>query len=211
MTVSPPPKKAFGSRRVVSTSCCAAAFLTLLGTARAAPAAADGVYGRFGGNIDWSVKVGGLYDTRGIGASGGFSLHYFSLVGVNGDLSSSRDGEAGAPRTSVSLGLELRPLFLPRWALGHQRGPEWLDLALDSVALGFGGYFGLLGEEPHRPRGFTVSTGAGLPLSPSASGPWLEVRAFRRFPDASPGTFRSHNGLFLYLGWHDFAQLGGRS
>lgn len=166
----------------------------------------DGVYGRFRGDTDISLKLGGMLRDEGLSGSVGGSIHYYSLLGVTADYSESLVADAPDAR-SFSAGIEVRPLFLPRWALGLERGPAWLDLALDSLAAGFGAYFSDAELDGENARGVWVSLGAGMPLLASASGPWLEVRALRRFPDQSTA-LDAHNALFVYLSWHHILQLG---
>src|SRR6185436_3896601 len=96
----------------------------------------DGVYGRLRGDTDASLKLGGLISHSQLSASVGASAHYYSLLGITGDYSESLDADAVQLR-SFSLGTELRPLFLPRWLLGKEHGPAWLDLTLDSMCVGF--------------------------------------------------------------------------
>jgi hypothetical protein len=183
----------------------------LLGAGRASaewppPAEDDGVYGRFRGDTDISLKLGGMLRGEGLAGSVGGSVHYYSLLGVTADYSESLASDAPDAR-SVSAGIELRPLFLPRWALGLERGPAWLDLALDSLAAGIGAYFSDAEVDGQNARGMWLSLGAGVPLASCASGPWLEARALRRFPDQS-AALDAHNALFVYLSWHHILQLG---
>lgn len=171
------------------------------------PPESDGVYGRLGGNTDASLKLGGLISQSRVAASVGASAHYYSLLGITGDYSESL-AEDAVQRRSFSVGSELRPLFLPRWLLGKQSGPAWLDLTLDSVCVGFGAYFGKVAAPAEDTRGVWLSFGAGLPVIGRASGPWLELRALRRWPDLAAERAEAHNALFLYLSWHQLVQLG---
>jgi hypothetical protein len=169
----------------------------------------DGVYGRFQGDTDISLKLGGMIRDAGLAGSVGGSVHYYSLFGVTGDYSESLVADSLHAR-SASVGMELRPLFLPRWALGLERGPAWVDLMLDSAALGFGAYFTDAEAQERGSRGAWLSLGVGAPLLASASGPWLELRALRRFPDQNGLGTESHNALLLYLSWHHVLQLAPR-
>lgn len=187
----------------------------LLGTLLARPASAhwppppesDGVYGRLGGNTDASLKLGGLISHSRLSASVGASAHYYSLLGITGDYSESFEEDA-EQRRSFSVGTELRPLFLPRWLLGKERGPAWLDLTLDSVCVGLGAYFGQVAAPEEDTRGVWMSLGLGVPVIGRASGPWLELRAQRRWPDPGAERAAAHNALLVYLSWHQVVQLG---
>jgi hypothetical protein len=165
------------------------------------------VYGRLGGNTDASLKLGGLISHSRLSASVGASAHYYSLLGITGDYSESLADDAGQ-RLSFSVGSELRPLFLPRWLLGKQSGPAWLDLALDSICVGFGAYFSKVAAPDEDTRGVWMSLGMGLPVIGRASGPWLELRALRRWPDLDTTGADAHNALLLYFSWHQLVQLG---
>ncbi|MEO8183886.1 MAG: hypothetical protein ABI895_34105 [Deltaproteobacteria bacterium] len=167
----------------------------------------DGVYGRLRGDTDASLKLGGLISHSQISASVGASAHYYSLLGITGDYSESLDADAVQLR-SFSLGIELRPLFLPRWLLGKEHGPAWLDLTLDSMCVGFGAYFSRAAAPFEHSRGVWMSLGVGIPVLGRANGPWLEVRQLRRWPDREMNSPEAHNALLLYLSWHELVQLG---
>jgi hypothetical protein len=193
-----------------SAAAIALALLAAAAPARAAwppEAESDGVYGRFRGDTDVSLKLGGMLRDSGVAGSVGASAHYYSLLGITGDYSESLVADSLHAR-SASVGMELRPLFLPRWALGMERGPAWLDLALDSAAFGFGAYFTDAEADARGSRGAWMSLGFGAPLLGAASGPWLELRALRRFPDHDAHGVDAHNALFVYLSWHHVLQLG---
>jgi hypothetical protein len=165
------------------------------------------VYGRLKGDTDASLKLGGLISHSRFSGSVGASVHYYSLLGITGDYSQSLDSDPVQLR-SFSLGTELRPLFLPRWLGGHERGPAWLDLALDSVCVGFGAYFSRASEPIGASRGIWMSLGLGVPVLGRASGPWLELRELRRWPDRDENGPEAHNALLVYLSWHELVQLG---
>jgi hypothetical protein len=205
--MSPPRAQSAASAAVLASS-----LWLLLGTSPAGAewppnAERDGVYGRFRGDTDISLKLGGMVRDSGLAGSVGASMHYYSLLGVTGDYSESLVADSLHAR-SAAVGMELRPLFLPRWALGLERGPAWLDLALDSAALGFGAYFTDAEGDSRGSRGAWLSLGFGAPLLGAASGPWLEVRALRRFPDPAAFGGQAHNAAFVYLSWHHVLQLG---
>jgi hypothetical protein len=169
---------------------------------------ADGVYGRFDGNTDLSLKLGGVLSQAELWGSVGVSAHYYSLLGVSADYASGLAADS-TDLESLSLGVELRPLFLPRWALDAEHGPAWLDLTLDSLAVGFGAYWADPGEGFGEARGVWLSLGMGVPLLGRADGPWLELRETRRFPDRdASGAADAHNAVYVYFGWHYFADLG---
>ena len=101
---------------------------------------ADGVYGRFDGDLDLGLALGAEFGSAGHPAPAlRGSAHYFSSAGVyaSGRI---KAGDESAP-SLFGLGVELRPLFLPRWAKGYETGPALLDLTLDSLSLSLGAFW----------------------------------------------------------------------
>ena len=154
----------------------------------------DGVYGRFDGDlflslgagIEWSHGVRPAIEAR--------ALYYYS-VGLVAGYSDALDRDAFVRRTGW-VGLDLRPLFLPRWSMDKEFQVSFWDLTLDSVSLGAAAFL----AEPR--RGDTkisvqFSAGFGIPLFARASGLWLEGRGFVR-PSFEPAT----TGLSLTLAYY---------
>ena len=158
----------------------------------------DGVYGRFDGDLDLGLALGPEFSSQGTPSPAlRGSAHYFSIVGayVEGRAKMTDDS---AP-SLIGVGVDLRPLFVPRWAKGFETGPAFFDLTLDSLSLSLGGYFGAL---PGRPfgdqRGFEAAFGFGLPLFASARGLWLETRGILRYPDNG----EREEALLVSLSYH---------
>jgi len=171
-------------------------------SARSAPAvqsaSADGVYGRFDGDLDLGFALGAEFGSAGHGAPAlRASAHYFSVAGMyaSGRI---KAGEQSAP-SLFGLGVDLRPLFVPRWAKGYEAGPAFWDLTLDSLSLSLGAFWAQRGaHEPGSSRGFDAQLGFGVPLLACAVGPWLEVRGALRYPDGAS----REEALLLALSWH---------
>ena len=159
----------------------------------------DGVYGRFDGSLGLALAAGAELEAGVPGASLRVAGHYLWTAGGYLRYSDALGDADGRSQRALSLGVDVRPLFLPRFALDAEQGPALLDLTLDSLALTGGAYVasphqGDLGDE----RGFEAGLGLGLPLFAQASGLWLETRAERRFADDGAGAW-----LFsLSLAWH---------
>jgi len=163
----------------------------------------DGVYGRFDGDFDFGAALGAdlMKDTT-LGAAR-LTLHYFSTVGVHVEYADAlgRSSELGR---LTAFGVDLRPLFIPRWSEDREQGPAALDLAIDSLSIGMGAFFAQpRGGDFGSTRGFELSAGLGVPLLGSASGPWLEARYLLRWPNPGRGTGeRAESAVLALLSWH---------
>lgn len=164
---------------------------------------ADGVYGRFDGDLALAAGAGAEFEGTAGRLLLGATVHYYWMAGVYGTYRDALDSSPGglSARRVGSFGVDVRPLFIPRWSYGWQSGPATLDLLLDSISLSAGAYFASVpdGEQASR-RGFEVGLGAGLPLMGQASGPWLSARYAWRYPEAGDAT----GSVWLLLSWHVF-------
>lgn len=162
----------------------ALAFLVAADSARAEE---DGSYGRLEHDTSVSVEVGASLaaaprDRRGGGLTvrgRGTYLHSLGLVGQYDE------GFGAAPFGRSAAGsIELRPLFLGRWARAMQQGPARLDLLIDSTALTMGLYGAWpIASDCRRCPDFGMEAGVGfeVPFFAQASGPYLGVRAAVRW------------------------------
>lgn len=144
----------------------------------------DGVYGRLDGSLALALAAGAELEAGEPGASVRFSGHYLWTAGGYLHYSDAFGGGRDRSTRALGAGVEVRPLFLPRFALDSEQGPALLDLTLDSLSLSGGAYFaapraGGFGDE----RGFELGLGLAVPLLAQAEGPWLSLRAARRFAD----------------------------
>ena len=144
----------------------------------------DGVYGRLDGSLTLAANVGAEVEDGEPRAALRVSGHYLWIAGAYARYADALGGADRRPARVASFGVDLRPLFLPRFARNWEQGPALLDLTLDSLSLSAGAFF----SQPRArdfadERGFEMGLGFGVPLSGSARGPWLDLRAERRFPD----------------------------
>ena len=173
----------------------------------------DGVYGRLDGNLALSGSLGAELEGAEPRASFRLAAHYVWTAGLYARYSDAFGTADERPQRVLSFGIDLRPLFLPRFALDLEQGPALLDLTLDSLSLTAGAYFAGgrrsgpgfderrerdFGEE----RGFETGLGFALPLCDAARGLWLDARAERRFADHGPSAWLFTLGLsFQALTW----------
>jgi hypothetical protein len=160
----------------------------------------DGVYGRLDGDMTMALAAGAaLGDARSYAAAD-LSLHYFWTVGVYANVREAMGGDDHLFERAAGLGVEVRPLFLPRLVLDMQGSSALLDLTLDSLSFGLGAYFADPARADVSSRGVELSLGLSVPLFRSASGPFLRVRGERRL--ASSPDDRSESVVALQLAWH---------
>jgi hypothetical protein len=139
----------------------------------------DGVYGRFEGDVTFMLGLGAEFGDGTRGAVLGRAL-YFHTAGVVAGYSDSFGAESELER-ALFVGIELRPLFLPRWSMDMQLGSALVDLTIDSLAFGVGMYAGQGEAESFAtPSGLELAAGFGIPLFGKAEGPWLEARGTYR-------------------------------
>lgn len=165
----------------------------------------DGVYGRLDGDLALALSIGSRYVADGFSLGVRGSAHYFDSAGLS--VAYSEALEADLPARHLALGIDVRPLFLPRWSQDWERGPAWADLCLDSIALGVGAFWQAAGGEARaNTSGIEGSVGLALPLTKRAPGPWMEVRGFRQWPLGVRDSEGAINALWLGFAWHGFVE-----
>ncbi len=161
----------------------------------------DTSHGRFDGDLAIAPSVGATFGPRGPRVAGDFRFRYLSTAGLfltyeDGPLV----GSSAQPRRVFATGVELRPLFLARWARGLEIGEPRLDLLIDSLALEVGAAFA------GRP-GLQAGLGLEIPVFAKATGLFLGVHGGARWSDValSGGPLGGPSDRSLYLaltlGW----------
>jgi len=173
------------------------------------PQTQDSSHGRFDGDLAVAGAAAVTMGPRGPRAGADLRLRYLSTAGL---FAAYEDGplvgSSAEPRRALALGIELRPLFLARWATGHELGAPRLDLLIDSLALELGAVF----TQPEGARfgarpGLQAGLGLELPFFARASGPFLALHGGVRWSDAalSGGPLESPSDRAAYLtialGW----------
>ncbi|HEX6764174.1 MAG TPA: hypothetical protein VF103_01825, partial [Polyangiaceae bacterium] len=134
------------------------------------------------------------------GVAGRLSVHWFFIAGGYVSYADGLGTELD-PSRRLGLGVDLRPLFLPRWTQDWERGPAFWDLTLDSLSLGLGASFDQTnGESFGKRHAFEASLGFGVPLAGRGPGPWLEARASLAWPNKG-----ERSETLLLLGTYHFA------
>jgi hypothetical protein len=166
---------------------------------------ADGVYGRLSGDVNVGVRGGAEASHGHFGATGGLSVHYLSMAGAFVSYTDALGEEEAEHARVIAVGVDMRPLFIPRWSFDMQQGPAFFDLALDSLSIALGVFWAALpdGALDDR-RGLEASFGIGLPLFGRAEGLWLETRGKLRWADGT-GTEpeRVSTALMVVIAWQE--------
>lgn len=138
----------------------------------------DGIYGRFAGDVSWSLGVGAEYDGRSasLRPDATFTLRFYQAVGLAATFSQTAHTTDPIERR-LGVALVLEPLFLIRWPNFQHTGKSVLDLTIDSLGLWLGASF----FEPKTGNfadqtALSLGLGAGVPLLGRAEGPWIRGR-----------------------------------
>jgi hypothetical protein len=173
------------------------------------PRGGDASHGRFDGDVALAGGLGMTVGPRGPRAAGDLRFRYLSTAGLFGSYEDGPlVGSSSEPRRVLAAGIELRPLFLARWATGSEVGIPRVDLLIDSIALELGAVFvqpegARFGARPGLQAGF----GLELPFFATASGPFLALHGGVRWSDAalSGGPLEGPSDRAVYLtlavGW----------
>jgi len=156
----------------------------------AVAAASDGAYGRLDGDFSLSLEAGISEALPGESLAARGRALYLQTAGIFVQYDDGLGADVQPLARSLVGGLEIRPLFLARFAEDLERGPPTLDLWLDSIGVGLGIYRSWHTDgscstpaEPRRCRdlGMELSTGFELPLLPQHDAPFLGLRVAMRW------------------------------
>jgi hypothetical protein len=154
------------------------------------------VYGRLDGAFDLGLSAGAEFGSDSPAGNARASLHYYSMAGVYAEYVDAFRDDHPTSRL-VSLGVDLRPLFVPRWAKSWEAGPGTLDLVIDSLSLSLGAFFASpRGSALGDARGLDLSLGFGVPLTGHAAGPWVRTRGTLRWNEPADRALAT-----LLVGW----------
>ena len=145
-----------------------------------ASARADGLYGRFDGDVMIGGGVGGGlgFDDGNLAglATAEFRARYLDAVGPFALLEAWGDGWA-----RVLVGVDIRPLFPTLFLLNVFTGNEWVDLAIQSIGLELGVGLGPFGQPGTAGAAWMVGAGVELPvILPSVFGQGMFLRIAAR-------------------------------
>jgi hypothetical protein len=181
----------------------------LLAAAPALAGGSDGLYGRFDGDLELRVHAGAAFAAGGPALAASLTALYLSSSGVYAHYTDALGYAAPRVARSLSGGVHLQPFFLARYAFDAERGPAFIDLLVDSLALELGAFWSAPRQSPWDEQpGLEVALGAALPLLPRASGPFIGIRGALRwrptdFVAGAPSNAVDRGAvLSITLGWH---------
>lgn len=176
---------------------------------------ADGSYGRIEGDLLFVGEAGCAITTQGPQLETHLGLLYISTAGPYFRYVESFGDENASFDRVLAAGVELRPLFLGRYALDLAQGPPHLDLFLDSFALVIGAQWEApLDKEIEGSPGLELGASIEVPLLPSASGPYVGLLGLARFGNgelsgASSRDFLERGSSLVFtLAWHQVFDAG---
>jgi hypothetical protein len=179
----------------------------------------DGAYGRLDGDVLFVGAAGVGVEAGGAVLETHVGLSYLSTAGPYVRYTEGFGQDELRAARSIGFGLELKPLFLGRYALDLEQGPAHLDLFADSFALLAGMFWsapsdgeneGELALEP----GLELGIGLAVPLLPSGNGPYVGVQALARWPGEylvgrSDADFLDRGAMLVFtLAWHQMFDAG---
>src|SRR5262245_16218980 len=155
----------------------------------------DGSYGRLDGDLSLSIEAGASVALRaGEPASGSLAgrvgMLYLHSVGLMAQYNDALGLDEAPLARSVAGTVEIRPLFLGRFAQDVEQGPAHLDLFADSFGVGLGIYGGWQSPDycgdamPGRSCtdvGMEFSMGAEVSILPQANSPFFGFRGALRW------------------------------
>ena len=143
-------------------------------------ASADGAWGRIHGDVSIQGDIGIGMDNRKTALAANLATRYLQTAGLYTTWMVPLQHNTTYHYT-VSFGLELRPLFLPRFLTNRQSTSPRLSMTIDSLALRMGVV--TADNNPYRATpGFETGFSIGIPLLQNVSGPWINASSTWRWP-----------------------------
>jgi hypothetical protein len=183
------------------------------GDARAAEEADDGAYGRFDGDVALELGAGAAFASGGPVLDVETGAFYLYTAGAYFRYTDALGRESPDVRRALAAGLQLRPLFLARYAKNMESGPARLDLLVDSIAFQVGAFWDERraregGEGLASEPGLEFGVGLDLPILGRASGPFVGLRGILRWRTldlegkGDPNAVDRGAFLAVILAWH---------
>jgi hypothetical protein len=175
----------------------------------------DGAYGRLDGDLTFIGALGTAVEGGGPLFETHVALSYLSTAGVFARYTESFGTDGPLFDRTVAAGVELRPLFLGRYALNLEKGPAHLDLFADSFCLLAGAVWSApAGERMDALPGLELGAGVEVPILPSGNGPYLGVQGLARWlgtdlDGRTDSDFLERGSMLVFtVSWHQIIDAG---
>jgi hypothetical protein len=193
----------------------AALAVSLAGASRAHADDGDGAYGRLDGDVLLVGEAGLAYVDGAPGLVVGGRALYLSTAGFYARYVEAFAQQGVAAPRQIGGGVELRPLFLARFAQDWEQGPPRLDLFLDSFALAIGTFWWSQPERSLDPLpGLELATSLEFPFTETGWGPRIGALASYRLSQGDAGVRGKPDidarasFVALQLSWHGILDVG---
>lgn len=144
----------------------------------------DGAYGRLDGDLAIHAGAGVGIMRNGPHLAFQAELLYLSTAGIYARYTDGLGQKHPPFQRSISTGLELRPLFLGRYATDNEKGPARWDLFLDSFSIQVGAVWAQPQKDSFAAEpGLEFGLGLEFPLLAKASGPYVGAYGAMRLVD----------------------------
>jgi hypothetical protein len=173
----------------------------------------DGAYGRLDGDLMLQFGAGlAIADEAPLLELDVHAL-YLSTAGIYFRYTEAFGQESSVFDRTLATGVDVRPLFLARYARNLEKGPARLDLFADSVTFEFGAAWQ---QDPKRGfreiPAFEIGLGFEFPLLADANGPFLGAMGLLRFDDLEGKDQRDllqQGSMVIFtFSWHQVLKTG---
>jgi len=173
----------------------------------------DGAYGRLDGDLLLQGSAGVALALGGPHIAVDVRALYLSTAGIYARYTDACGQRNAAFERDVATGVEVRPLFLGRWAQDKEKGPPRFDLLLDSLSFQFGAAW-------QQKQGlafvalpaFEIGIGFEFPLLARASGPHIGMEGVARVDALNTSVHHDildQGSMFLFtVSWHQMVKVG---
>lgn len=174
----------------------------------------DTSYGRIDGDFVLSLSSGVAVAARSPRGAIDARARFLDVAGLFVTYEDALGGPS-EPRRVLSIGADLRLVYLARWVQGWHWGKPYADLLLDSFSIELGAAW----MQPQSVSNWSrtqlhFALGLELPILPRATGPWIGFRAGLRWSDDALATTRAESpldraGFMMFtIGWHQVVSTG---
>ncbi len=174
----------------------------------------DTSYGRIDGDFVLALSSGVAVGSRGPRGAIDARARFLDVAGLFVTYEDAFGGPS-EPRRVLSVGADLRLVYLARWVQGWHWAKPYADLHVDSFSIELGAAWMQPQAVPNWSRTqLHFALALELPLLPHATGPWIGVRGGARWSDDALATTRTDSALdrsgfvMFTLGWHQVVNTG---